>query len=137
MTMMSPDCLPTPLLPLSLTVSSLLLAKGHQPRTRLCWNIDILFSSFAFSNLERSQAFADLAARGKLLRFISREPGKRCPKQLWESAYKLWRAFHVPPGLTHSLIGHSVSIAMKVTHARYWEHIYDQDRHGDIKELTM
>ena len=76
---MGPLPAPPHLLWLSLTVSSLLLAKGHQPRTRFCWNMEILLSSLAFSNLVRSQALADFAARGKLLRFISREPVKRCP----------------------------------------------------------
>lgn len=74
---LSPDRLPAHLQQLPFTVSSLLFAKGHQPRTRFCWNMEILLSSLAFSNLDKSQAFADLAARGKLLRFISREPAKR------------------------------------------------------------
>ena len=51
---MGPLLAPSPphLLRLWLTVSSLLLAKGHQPRTRFCWNMEIMFSSLDTSTLQ-------------------------------------------------------------------------------------
>lgn len=59
------------------TVSSPALMKGHQPLTRFCWNMDILFSSLAAMTMPRSQLLAVFAARGNPFRFNSRVPKER------------------------------------------------------------
>lgn len=59
------------------TVSSPALMKGHQPLTRFCWNMEILFSSLAATTMPRSQLLAVFAARGNPFRFNSRVPGGR------------------------------------------------------------
>jgi len=59
------------------TVSSPDLMKGHQPLTRFCWNMEILFSALAATTMPRSQLLAVFAARGNPFRFSSRVPGGR------------------------------------------------------------
>lgn len=59
------------------TVSSPALMKGHQPLTRFCWNMEILFSSLIATAMPRSQLLAVFAALWKPFRFSSRVPGER------------------------------------------------------------